>query len=98
MDEAKTRDLISEHAQAIVRGGVEAVLDDFSEDLRPQLPQLAQDLPQPVKAADVLSVEVGDNEAVAVIRYTGDSGEATFRSYWREQDGRPVIVAADHVD
>ena len=66
-----------------------------SKDLRPQVPQIAQVLPQPVTAAEVLSVEVADAEGVALIRYSGDTGEVTIRSRWREEDGRPVIVAAE---
>jgi hypothetical protein len=83
------------HAVAVERGDMEAVVADFSKELRPQVPQIAQALPQPVTAADVLSVEVGDAESVALIRYSGDSDEVTIRSRWPEQDGRPVIVAGE---
>ncbi|MDQ2760233.1 MAG: hypothetical protein M3Y17_07300 [Actinomycetota bacterium] len=47
-----------------------AIIADFSEDLRPQAPQLAQALPQPVKTAEVRSVNVGDQESIATIRYS----------------------------
>jgi hypothetical protein len=43
----------------------------------------------------VLSVEFGDAESVAPIRYSGDNDEVTIRSRWQEQDGRRVIVAAE---
>jgi hypothetical protein len=43
----------------------------------------------------VLSIDVGDAESVALIRYSGDTGEVTVRSRWQEQEGRPVIVAAE---
>jgi sirohydrochlorin ferrochelatase len=95
MDEARTRDHIEEHAAAVERGDMDAVVADFSEDLRPQVPQIAQALPQPVTTAEVLSVEIGDAESVALIRYTGDSDEVTIRSRWQDQAGRPVIVAAE---
>jgi hypothetical protein len=74
---------------------MDAVVTDFSEDLRPQVPQIAQALPQPVTAGDVLSVQVGDTECVAMIRYSGDSGDVTIRSRWQDQGGRPVIVHAE---
>jgi hypothetical protein len=61
----------------------------------PQVPQIAQALPQPVTAANVLDVEIGDAETVALIRYSGDSGEVTIRSRRQEQGGRPLIVAAE---
>jgi hypothetical protein len=95
MDADTTREHIEEHAVAVERGDMDAVVADFSKDLRPQVPQIAQVLPQPVTAAEVLSVELGDAESVALIRYSGDTGEVTIRSRWREEDGRPVIVAAE---
>ena len=97
MDETQTRDHINQHADAVVRGDMDAILADFSEELRPGVPQIIQEvLPQPVRAAEVQSVDVGDSEAVALIRYSGD-GEITVRSRWQEQAGRPVIVHAEPV-
>jgi hypothetical protein len=97
MDDATTRDHVQQHADAVVRWDTDFITEDFAEELRPQIPQIAQALPQPVKEAEVLSVEVGDDESVALIRYTGDSGEVTIRSRWREVDGRPRIVAGEPV-
>jgi hypothetical protein len=97
MDDAKTRSHIQEHADAVVRGDMNAVIGDFAEELRPQAPQLAQSLPQPVTTADVLSVEIGDEESVAMIRYSGESGAVTIRSHWREIGGRPQIVHCEPV-
>ena len=74
---------------------MDAVVADFSEELRPQVPQIAQALPQPVTAAEVLSIDVGDTESVAMIRYAGEASEVTIRSQWQDQGGRPVIVAAE---
>jgi hypothetical protein len=95
MDDSKTRDHIRQHADAVLRGDMDAVTADFTEDLRPQVPQIAQALPQPVTAVEVLSVEVGDAESVGMIRYSGDTGEVTIRSRWQDQGGRPVIVHAE---
>jgi hypothetical protein len=92
MDEAKTRSQIQEHADAVVRGDMDTVIGDFTEELRPQVPELAKVLPRPVTSAEVVSVEVGDEETVAQIRYVGDSGEVTIRTRWREVGGRPSIV------
>ena len=97
MDEEGTQDRIRQHADAIARGDLEAAVADFSEELRPHAPQIAEDLlPLPVTAAEVLSVDVGDSEAVAVIRYSG-TGDATIRSRWQEEAGRAVIVNAEPV-
>lgn len=53
---------------------MDTVVADFSEELRPQVPELAKGLPQPVTAAEVLSLDIEDAESVATIRYSGDSG------------------------
>ena len=97
MDEASTRSYIEAHADAVVRADMEAILADFSEDLRPQVPQLAQALPQPTTASEVKSIEVGEDESVSTIRYAGDDSEVTIRAQWREEGGRPVIVHAEPV-
>jgi hypothetical protein len=97
MDEAKTRSHIQEHADAVVRGDMEAVIGDFAEELRPQVPELGRSLPQPVTAAEVLSVEIGDEESVALIHYSGETGDVTIRSNWREIGGRPQIVHGEPV-
>lgn len=97
MDDTSTRDHIQKHADAVVNGDMDAVIADFSEELRPQVPELAKALPLPVTSAEVLSVEVGDSETVAMIRYSGDSGEVTIRSQWQDQGGRPQIVAGGPV-
>ncbi|HEY3726667.1 MAG TPA: hypothetical protein VGL51_05810 [Solirubrobacteraceae bacterium] len=95
MDETRTRSQIHDHADAVVRGDMDAVIADFSAELRPQVPQLAQALPMPVTSAEVKKIELGDEESVAEIQYTGDSGQVTIRTRWREIDGRPSIVAGE---
>jgi hypothetical protein len=97
MDDTKTHNHIQQHADAVVRGDLNAIMSDFSEDLRPHVPQLAQALPQPVNEAHVLSVEVGADESVATIRYSGDTEDVTIRSRWRDIDDRPLIVHAEPV-
>ncbi len=72
------------------------VAADFSDELHPQLPQLASALPQPVTSAEVLSVDIGDSQSVAMIRYSGDSSALTVRSHWENLGGaHPVIVHAE---
>jgi hypothetical protein len=98
MDESTTRDHIQKHADAVVRGDMDALVADFSEELRPQLPALAQALPQPVTQAEVLSIDLGDPVSVAMIRYSGSDTGVTIRSEWAgDQDGRPVIVKVEPV-
>ena len=56
MDDAKARNQIHEHADAVVRGDMDTVVADFSDELRPQVPELAKALPQPVNQAEVQSI------------------------------------------
>ena len=97
MDDSKTRQVIQAHADAVVSGEFDHVIADFTEELRPQVPEIAKALPQPVESAEVMSVEVGDEETVAHIRYSGSGQEATIRSHWRDEDGTPRIVAGQPV-
>jgi hypothetical protein len=97
MDEERTRKQVTDHADAVVRGDVDTVVADFSDELQPQAPAIIESLPQPVTAAEVLSLEVGDTEAVAQIRYTGESGEVTVRTRWQDQDGQPRIVHGEPI-
>jgi hypothetical protein len=92
MDDTKAREHIQAHADAVVSGDFDHVGADFSEELRPQVPEIAKLLPQPVESAEVVSVESGEDEAVAHIRYSGAGKDVTIRSHWREKDGRPEIV------
>ena len=95
MDEQQTRDHIDAHAEAVVRGDMDAVTADFTESMRPHVPEIAKGLPQPVTSANVLNGDVGDSESVATIRYSGDASEVTIRSRWQDEGGRPVIVHAE---
>jgi hypothetical protein len=97
MDDAKTRKQIQDHAEAVVRGDMDTVVGDFCEELRPQAPELAKTLPQPVTSADVLSLEVGDEESVARIKYSSGERQVTIETQWRDIDGRPTIVAGKPV-
>jgi hypothetical protein len=97
MDGDKTRAHIEAHADAVVRGDMDTVVADFSEELRPQVPELAKGLPQPVTAADVLGIDVGDSESVATIRYTGDGSGLTLRTRWQDGASHPLIFHIEPV-
>jgi hypothetical protein len=97
MDDRRTREQVEQHADAVVRGDVDAVVADFTEALQPDFPQIAQALPQPVTSAEVLSLDVGDTESVAMIRYSGETDALTVRSRWQDEGGRPVIVHVEPV-
>ena len=97
MDDGKTRAHIEAHADAVVRGDMDTIVADFSEALRPQVPQLAQLLPHPVTSAEVVSLHVEEAESVATILFLGDSGKVTLRTRWQDHDGYPVIVEMEPV-
>jgi len=97
MDEARTKDLIQRHAEAVEAGDFDTVIGDLSKELQAQAEQIAKSLPQPVTSAKVLSVDVGDEETVARIHYAGETSEVTIQSHWRDVDGRPTIVQAGPV-
>ncbi len=97
MDEATAKSHIEAHADAVVSGDQQALLADFCEELRPQVPQLAQMLPQPVTSSEIQDIEVGSEESVSTITYSGPASSVTIRAEWREEGGRPVIVHAEPV-
>jgi hypothetical protein len=97
MDDQTTRNHIQAHANAVVSGDMDTVVADLSEELQPQAPALAQGLPAPVTEAEVLRLDVAEDETVAEIRYTGDSGEVTLRSRWQDGEEHPVIVHIEPV-
>ena len=94
MNDASVREHVDRHAGALVRGDMDAVMADFSEDLRSRVPALAQALPQPVTSAEVLRIHVAEPESEATIRYSGESSAVTIVSRWRDVDRSPVIVHA----
>lgn len=59
------------------------------------MPQLAQAPPQPVTSADVLRVDVGATESVAMSPNSGETGDVMIRSRRQDKGGRPVIVHAE---
>ena len=97
MDEATAKSHIEAHADAVVSGDQQALLADFCQELRPQVPELAQMLPQPVTSSEIQDVQVGSEASVSTITYSGPDSSVTIRAEWREEDGRPVILHAEPV-
>src|SRR3954465_13658 len=95
MNDSKARECIQAHADAVVSGDFDHVVADFTEDLKPQVPEIAKLLPQPVESAQGVSVDLGDDESVAVIQYAGAGKDVRIRSTWRDEDGVARIVAGE---
>jgi len=97
MDEATARSHVEAHGDAVVRGDTAAIVADFSDKRNPQIPAIGRALPRPVTAAEVVSFDFGDHQAVAEVKYSGEDKAVTVRSRWEEVDGRPMIVEAEVV-
>ncbi|HEY2636965.1 MAG TPA: hypothetical protein VGI54_06220 [Solirubrobacteraceae bacterium] len=98
MDESKGRQAVDAHARAVVDGDMDHVVGDFAEELRPQVPELAKLLPQPVTDAEVRSFEVEGDQGVAHIHYSNADSELTIRTVWQERGGQPQIVEGAPVE
>ena len=97
MDDASFREQVEAHGAAIVAGDMNRALEDFSDELKPGVPDMAQHLPQPVRAADILSVDGNGEQFQVKIRYSGDGPSLTVATTWEERDGRPLIIVATPV-
>ncbi len=97
MDEATLRPVVEAHAQAVCDPmDVEHVQADLIDELHPQLPAIAQMLPQPVRTATVDSIVIADDHAIALITYVGDDSSLTLNSRWEDRGGsQPQVVSAE---
>jgi hypothetical protein len=96
MDQQLTHDHVHRHADSVIRGDMAAAFADMTATLRAELAAAPQPAGAPsFTAADVLSLEIGEDESRAVIRYSNDSAAMTVRSHWRDEDGRPTIVKVE---
>lgn len=97
MDADAFRQAVHQHAQAVERGDMERVTEDFVAEMRSQVPEIGKALPMPVSQAEVLKVESEGEEGLAEIRYSGEGPTVTIRSRWRESDGQPRIYAGEPI-
>jgi hypothetical protein len=97
MDEARTRKQIEDHAAAAEAGDMETIVNDFVEELRPEVQEIGKDLPNPITTAEIVSIDFGEDEAVATIKYSNDESEGTIESHWQDVGGQPQIVHAEPV-
>jgi hypothetical protein len=98
VDEVPTRKIVEAHAKAVVDGDMDAIVADFAPDMRGQVSDIAEQLPQPTTDADVRKVDVEDDHADVEIQYSNDDTSLTVRTRWEEIDGRPMIVSGEPVE
>ncbi len=79
-------ELVREHAQAhgsaLLAGGVDRAVEDFSHELRSNLGSVIAQLPLPLTEATVESVEPGGKGYVAILRLVGESQEVRLQTRW----------------
>jgi hypothetical protein len=99
MDHQLTHDHVHRHADSVVRGDMAAAFADMTASLQAEMAAAPAPADAPsFTAADVLSLDVGEDESQAVIRYSNDGTAMTVRSHWRDEGGRPVIVKVEMLD
>jgi hypothetical protein len=94
MDEATLRRHLKSHGDAIVAGDMDRVLEDFTDEVKPNVPAVAARLPRSLNAADILSLRRDGSHFVVQIRYSGQGVPLVVESTWEDRGGRPLIVAA----
>jgi len=98
VDEAVVRQHAEAHAKSVERGDLAAVTSDFVPEMHAAVPEIAKQLPQPTRTAEVLSVRDEGDHALVEIRYSGDDRSVTVRSRWEDRDGRPLIVSGEPLE
>lgn len=98
MEEGIVQQYAEAHADAVVRADMDHVTADFVEEMHPQVPEIAKLLPMPVAAAEVESVDAGEDSATVEIRYDGQDGRSQrIRSVWEDRGERPLIVGGEPI-
>ena len=97
MDEQTTKDHIHAHADAVVRGDMDTVIADLSEELQPQAPQLAAGLPMPVTERRGAEPRLRGGRGRGADPLRGRQRRGHFRSRWQDGDEHPVIVHVEPV-
>jgi hypothetical protein len=95
MDEVPTRQHAEAHAKAVVEGDRDTVENDLVPEIRGQRQEVGAKLPQPTEDAEVEKVEMEDDHAIVLIRYSNERESVALRSRWEERDGRPMIVEVE---
>lgn len=92
MDEQVVLEHARAHGEATVAGDLKRAGADLTPEAMAQAPGVMGAMPRSLNGSEIASVTPDGDEFVAVIRYSGDGGEATVESRWAEREGRPKIV------
>jgi hypothetical protein len=97
MDVQAVREHAEAYCQALLAGDIGLASEQFSEQLRSNIGEVVSQLPLPLTAAAVDSVDVAGSGYVAILHLVGESDEIRIETRWKDRDGRPTLVEASHV-
>lgn len=97
MDTQAVRDHAEAYCQALLAGDIELASHQFSDQLRQNIGEVVSQLPLPLTAAAVESVEVAGSGYVAILHLTGETDDIRIETRWKDRDDRPTLVEASHV-
>lgn len=97
MDQQMLRERAEALCVALREGDIEALAEDLSKELRPNMGALVAQLPLPVTEAAVERVDTGAFGNIAILHLVGEADEMRLTTRWKERDGRPTIVEASRV-
>ena len=98
MDESTVREAAETHARATVERDYGTAGSYLSPEMQAQAGEVMREMPRPLTASEVLSVEGEGDAFTARIRYSGDEGATTVDSRWEDVGGRPMIVGLSVVE
>ena len=99
--DAKVREIVEAHGQAVVDGDMQRALEDFTDAgaQHPDTGPTVAQLPNPVKSATVEKLDQElDGSLIVHVRYGGDEKATTVRSVWEQVGDRPFITSISVVD
>ncbi|MBA2614492.1 MAG: hypothetical protein H0U90_01725 [Actinobacteria bacterium] len=95
MDESTVREAAEIHARATVERDYDTAGSYLSEETKVSAGEVMRQMPRPLTASEVVSVEESGGAFTARIRYSGDEGATTVDSRWEEAAGSPTIVGLE---
>jgi hypothetical protein len=92
MDGETVRTEASKHGEAVAKGDMATAGSSLAKEAYAQAGEVMKSMPDPIRGAEVTSVESDGDRFVAKIAYRGDNSETVVASTWEERDGQPKIV------
>ncbi len=92
MDEAAVREQAQAHGQAMVDGDMNRAGSDLTKEAMASAGAVMKEMPRPVTAADIQSIEAQDDGYLVAIKYSGPETSIVVRSRWIDEGARPKIA------